>query len=294
MSCNNDSIKKIWGEGLPIALMDFTQHSKWPARLLGLEQWAPPKRNKVQALREYEKETYQPQLNLLKNDPALCCYDALFRVVYPSITQMCCLMGKELRMMTPDKAFQVQLLCMESVVKSVVDGCPLVDFGAGNGRNLMGLATRLESSSLFGLDMMPSALRVMKLMAARLGINLKVGKCDFHSKKLTEVAIPEQSVLMTSYATCFVSFDYHVFMEAIKNLKFKLIANFEPIYDFMDNTLMGQMQKSYMIKNAYNVDFFSKLFADPLVEIQSVEKNIFGTNPLLPMSSVVWKFRGHQ
>ena len=54
---------------------------------------------------------------------------------------------------------------------------------------------------------------------------------------------------------------------------------------------MGVMQKSYMLKNLYNMDFFTQLFADPQVEIKVIEKNIFGVNPLLPMSAVVWKFR---
>lgn len=291
MSCSHDSLDKLWSEGSPVALMNFSLHSKWPARLLGLEQWIPPKRNKVQAVREYEQETYLPQLKLLQDNPKLSSYSALFREVYPSITQMCCLKGKELRAMSPDKAFQLQLQFMEPIVKSVVSDCALVEFGAGNGRNLMGLANVLESTSLLGLDMMPSALHVMKLMAARLGNKLKVGKCNLRSKSLTRMAIPDQSVLMTSYATYFVKFDYKIFVDAIRRLRFKEIIHFEPVYEFMDDTLMGTMQKSYMLKNHYNVDYFAQLFADPLVEIKTIEKNIFGVNPLLPMSAVVWKFR---
>lgn len=291
MSCSSDSIEKIWSEGSTVALSDFSRHSKWPARLLGLEQWISPKRNKVQAFREYEQETYLPQLKLLQDNPELTSYNALFREVYPSITQMCCLKGNELRSMSPDKAFQLQLQFMEPIVKKVVTGCALVEFGAGNGRNLMGLANVLEATALLGFDMMPSALRVMQLMAARLGKKLKVGKCNLRSKHLTEMAIPEQSVLMTSYATYFVKFDYKTFIDAIRKLKFKEIIHFEPVYEFMDDTLMGTMQKSYMLKNHYNVDYFAQLFADPLVEIKTIEKNIFGVNPLLPMSAVVWKFR---
>ncbi len=92
------------------------------------------------------------------------------------------------------------------------------------------------------------------------------------------------------------------YMHKIKNSLFNnlkktkpiLIINFEPLFEIHDKrSVHGNLCKNYIIKNGYCINHYSlmkKLTNEKKIKIIEFEKNIFGSNPLLPLSKIIWKF----
>ena len=81
----------------------------------------------------------------------------------------------------------------------------------------------------------------------------------------------------------------------LKKRKPILVINFEPLFEIHDErTTHGNLCKNYILKNGYCINHYSlmqKMVKQKKIEIIKFEKNIFGSNPILPLSKIIWKFK---
>lgn len=280
-----------WQAGTPVLLEHLTKYSQWPSRLIGLESWKPPRRNKKEALREYEKETYLPQRSFLEQDTTIKDYGKLFAYLYPHILNQCCVRNNELRLLSPADAFQICIDWVTKIIQQFLPASAIVELGAGNGRNIVSLKKRFPNIDMYGFDLMPSAKAVMNIMAKRSSVSVRAGHCDFLSKYIVKSNIPPNAILLTVFSTYYVHFDYIKWMQALKRLHPKFIIHVEPVFSSFDSSLLGLLQKKYMLINKYNTTYFEQLENDTNITICHKENQVFGTNPLIPITPVVWKFK---
>ena len=84
------------------------------------------------------------------------------------------------------------------------------------------------------------------------------------------------------------------FVDYIGRIKPRYCIHFEPCYEYQDgSTVHGLLCKKYIEVNDYNrnlVQVLQQAQQAGKIRIIEVQKNIFGNNPLLPISAVVWQF----
>jgi hypothetical protein len=68
------------------------------------------------------------------------------------------------------------------------------------------------------------------------------------------------------------------------------VVHFEPIYERQDRSLIGLLRRRYCELNDYNRDLLDLIRAEPCHRLHSVERNVFGLNPLNVTSVIEWGF----
>jgi hypothetical protein len=132
----------------------------------------------------------------------------------------------------------------------------------------------------------------MNLLAASAGIRLETGHCDLNDLKLEGFQIPENAVFMTSWAMAYVKgFSVDTLHEIIRH-KPMVVVHFEPIYEHWNSeSLLHKLWQRYCQINDYNQSLLSalkKFESDGLIRIIEEKPNLFGGNPLAPISMVKW------
>lgn len=122
----------------------------------------------------------------------------------------------------------------------------------------------------------------------------KIFKCNFLDKQLIE-PIPKNSIIFTSYALHYMPMLKKDFYLYFKKAHPKIIIHFEPLFEAHDESKVhGKMCKNYIRYNDYcrnQLSIFKNLENENKIKILYLKKNIFGSNPLLPISILAWKFK---
>lgn len=173
----------------------------------------------------------------------------------------------------------------------------LVEFGAGYGGVFFAAAraVRAWSPALYALEFSRSGRELIGRIAAAERVNVTVDACDLAAPVMTPVAIPEGAVIFTCFAAHYVPVMSAAFVGALRAFRPKAVVHFEPlVYPEQEYTMLGILRRRYLQANDYNRNMLEVLTAaerEGVIRIESIDRDWFGLNPLLPASRIVWTTR---
>ena len=68
MNKHDAEVQKIINNAQEVSLNDLPKYSPWPSRMIGLSKWERGERTPKDVEREYEKEKYQPVLEIVSKN----------------------------------------------------------------------------------------------------------------------------------------------------------------------------------------------------------------------------------
>ena len=284
-------------EGSRCSLNDLPKFSGWPARLLGVRPWQRSARTPEENFREYEGEKWGPLLRRVREAEGGVGLDEVDAWVFGSLSPVAVALGDELQVMPPLAAHRSYRELVALVLARYWPATALVELGCGYGAVVLDLARRpaFRGVDVIAGEYTASGVELTGLLARAQGTQVRVGTCDFLSPKVTELPIPEGSLVFTSYATHYAPVLPEGFVAALARRRPKAVVHFEPCHEHCDeSSLLGLLRKRYVEVNDYNrnlVTLLRQQQAAGRVRIIEERPAVFGSNPLLPASVVAWEPR---
>lgn len=181
------------------------------------------------------------------------------------------------------------------ILKEYLPASALVELGAGYGSVIVDMARRPKFAGIpmFGLELTPAGIQLIKHMSAAEDVNVTAGECDLLARTVTDVPIPSGSVIFTSYAAYYEPRLEKSFLKGLAALRPKAVVLIEPCYEHCDDsTLLGLLRRRYIEVNDCNTNLATLLHEEweaGSVKILDERKAVFGPNPLLAASVIVWE-----
>jgi hypothetical protein len=280
-----------------IQLDDLPLYSPWPARIIGIENWQTRVKTPQEITREYEYEKWGPLLQKAKNYSGTLTLEKIDEWVLheenPSVSHI------------NDKLIRISILeshkyyvnLIEKMITPYLPSSALVELGAGYGTIILALA---KMKSFYGMKVMageytPSGIELLKIIGTSENLSIKTGRCDFNQFPITDLNIPKNAIIFTSFATPYVRELKDSFIESLLSYEPKIVIHFEPCYEHCDEKkLIGLMRKKYIEINDYNrnlVTILKKYQANKKLKIIQEDPMVYGDNPYLLASQIVWEAR---
>ncbi|MBS0289671.1 MAG: class I SAM-dependent methyltransferase [Proteobacteria bacterium] len=301
----------------PISFLNLENYSPWPRRILGLEKWQVPVRDKSKILTEYDNDTYKLALNLWeehfgKRDTVrpLQFYHQLDKLKAKQILENKQIYGaaenaqlisiKEDLFITDYKtACTLHYLTIANILSDILEENNIdqvFEPGCGNGINLFYLLERVNLKLAIGGEISPNAVALGNKIATKCNMAVQFQAFDYHNEKdlISACALLEGNyILFTCHSIEQVSLNDSHFIDNILRLKNppKLVVHLEPVLDHDDVHLHSALAIKYSTINGYNQDLLSTLQnydAQGKIKIKRFEKRIFGINAFNPTSLLVW------
>jgi hypothetical protein len=168
-----------------------------------------------------------------------------------------------------------------------------VELGAGFGSKMLRLAVMDEFRfmRLIAGELTTSGCDLLRLCAASEGIEIEVGMVDLGPHPHYEIDIPKGALIFTSFALHYWPESSTESWEVLASLDPVGVAHFEPCYELLSPSHpLESASRSYIENHAYTRDIFSSLalFCRNQHSTLTISPNVFGENPLLPASALVW------
>lgn len=275
-----------------VSLNDLAKYSHWVRDIILNENLAIREKTRSEVNREFNVEKWGALLRNINNmHPSL---DNLLKLSYSNESLVPVWMKDRIILMSGSEAFSYQLSLISKTIETYFSGNPLVDLGAGSGSIILSLAKgSFSKSNLVACEYTESGRELIKTIAKAEGINITVAECDFKSQDIVNIELPKDSVVFTSYSVHYVRKYQMDFIQSMKRLRPNVVINFEPCYEFYDDsTIMGLLRRKYTQVNDYNTNYVTVLKeaeSNKEIRILDIQANVFGSNPLLPMSIIVWQ-----
>ena len=195
---------------------------------------------------------------------------------------------------TGKNIFDSQLEVYEKTLRPYLKGAScMVEMGAGYGSKILNLSKKpgFDNVPIFAFEFTRNGCKSIKMLAERMSKVINVGACNFQDLSIDDVSFPTGGVVFTSYALHYIPLLTNGFIDFFLKFKPKVIVNFEPCYEHHPNTDYGLMCRRYIELNDYNLNIGSVLEhkSNSGTILLDIEKNIFGSNPFLPISILKWK-----
>lgn len=280
-------------EPLKIPLNELPSWSPWPARIVGLEHWSVPNRNLDKIKAEYNDDKYRMLLDWVEKQEGPVSFADAERALMQMLKlspdkQVCISRRQELFVTTVKEAFRNQFDALRSQLDLAINGCQsLVELGCGAGFNLWYLRQAFSHLEFSGGDFSLNAVAI----ARRLGQNVvQFNFCDAGTYSLIERS-REPVAILTSHALEQLP-SAAPFLENLTRYRQRIrtVINFEPVRELHAKNLLGLLRFRYTEINDYNRDLLSVL-RSAAVEIDRVDYDVIGVNPLNPTSAIQWHFR---
>jgi len=271
------------------------QYSPWPARLLGVDPWKGRKKIASELMREFEDEKWGPLWAAVSSSGRRVGIEDVEKIVFDDGKEIMCWAQNRLQLMSTKDARTMQLALIASTLKTVQPCASVVEIGAGYGQIILNLAKDpdFENADLMAAEYTQSGVKLMDHLVGSKNIKLTTAHCDLSATPIIDMEIPEGSILFTSYAAHYVPAYTSAVIDRLSALKPAMVVHFEPVYEHCDGaTLLGLMQKRYIQTNDYNQNLLSIIHGERdkgKIEVTIEERQVFGMNPLLPMSIVAWR-----
>ena len=280
-----------------ISLNELPKYSHWINRILGVEEFKVKNKNPKEVMREYNTEKWADVLQYLKNHPSITIDDFEKYIFKENIVSF--QKDKDFFINSSFNSHTYQLELYLKNMTSYIDGCEsIVELGAGYGSIILNLMKKIQQKNLnyFAGEYTENGLKTLKILADNSDLKLEIGKCDFYSLTLDEVFnMSSKPLVFTSYSLMYVPLLNDSLIDYIYQLHPQYCIHFEPCYEhYAVDELHGIMCRRYIELNDYNTNLVSilkKAEQQGKIEIIKEDKNIFGNNPLLPISIVAWRFR---
>lgn len=276
------------------SLNDLPRFSPWPARLLGIEPWEQKYKIPEEITREYNCEKWGSLLNKVRRSKKEVSLEDVERWVLGDTPVSFCSVGDGFELMSTIKASQRHTELMENTIESYLPSTALVELGAGYGNIILGLAKKepFKKMSLLAGEYTASGVELITQLAQVQQIQIQAEHCDFFSDSILDFAIPENAIIFTSFAAHYVPKLSNNFIKSLSKFHPKAVIHVEPCYEHFDClTLLGLMRRRYMEVNDYNTNLVTLLHNQQdkgLIKILEERPAVFGMNPLLPASLLVW------
>jgi hypothetical protein len=274
---------------------DLPLYSPWPARLLGLEQWSRRSRTREEIDREFEKEKWGGLLRFaLRPGPPLTLEAADAWVQGPD-TPILCSEGEELVESTASAAHNRYRDLVAEVVARHLPASAVAELGAGYGSIVVDLARRpaFRNVPMFAADISMSGCQVIEMLALTEGLEISTGPCDFVTLPITRLDIPPGAVIYTSHAAQSIPRLMPTFIDGLASLNPSAVIHVEPCYEHSrGKTLLGLLRRRYIEMNDYNTNLITVLHEQRergTIDIVEERPAVFGSNPLLAASVIVWR-----
>ena len=274
---------------------DLPRFSPWPARLLGLAEWQQRKKTSTEVTREFDREKWGNLLDRYRATGGKAAIDVVEAWMLESSAPSLCTIGERFELLTASHAFRRHYEVVAQVLHDLLPANSIVDLGAGFGSVIVRLALdpRFQGTPLYAAEFTNSGIELMKQLGTSAGINLRVGHCDLSSESLTDLPVPEGSIVFTCMAAHYVPQIEGKFVNAFREFRPKAVVHFEPCYEHCDpQTLTGLLRRRYIELNDYNRNLVSVLqqhAAAGAIRIRKEVPAVVGVNPLLPISILVWE-----
>lgn len=278
-----------------VTLNDLPRYSHWPARLMGIDKWEQRKKNPKEINREYEHEKWGPLLERVKQTGGKVTIDEVNEWQLDCLSDMLCAKGLHaLDILGPAEAYLCYMELVENTLRKYLPATALVELGAGYGSIILPLAKKhpFSGTNIIAGEYTKSGAQLIKTLAKNENLKVSSGRCDFNTEPLTDLSIPEGALFYTSYAICYVPTLDNNHIDRLRSYKPSVVVHFEPCYEHHDPaTLLGLMRRRYIEVNDYNINLVSILNQQQKankIKIIAEQSSVFGNNPFLPISIIVW------
>ncbi len=279
-----------------ISVDELPQWSAWPARLLGQSQWEPRRRTLQLVTREYDIEKYGVWLKYwrdreTKPTPREIRLQEFINVAEP----MCVWRNGGLRSSSiSDAMAATQDLLVRTLKRHIGSAKSVLELGAGYGYNLWVLAQEFPSVSLHGGEYSNTGVSLGSALYSETSTRIKLSHFNFLDPKTYALIrdLPPPILLFTCHALEQLP-SSQAFHDVVGQYRERIerVIHFEPLFQCFDaSRLLGLLWRRYSHLNDYNRDLLSQLQARNNVRILRLDANVFGINPLNPMSVVEWTF----
>ena len=277
-----------------ISLDEIAEYSAWPSRLLSLDSFATRYKSPAEVTREFGDEKWGCLFDAFKErsvfslediesaeqdlDQEIPCYDDYLGFYLTRVK----------------RANIQQIKIYESVLSRYADSSNgLVELGAGYGSKIIRLSNLsvMKDLPLVAAEYTQSGCNLLSLLAQKTGKSIEVGRCDFNELDVSGIDIPENSIIFTSYSVHYVPELKAKFVDFLNKFKPRVVVHFEPCYEYFEpSSLHGLMCKRYMDINGYTKNIASTIVdgCDRIGALVKIQKNVFGSNPFLPLSVIEW------
>jgi hypothetical protein len=277
---------------------DLPLYSNWPAKLLGLEPCPMRKKTSKQVSREFEEEKWGALLKWVKSQNRPLSISELNEYHFLGSNNTLCYEDGKFKPSTIEQSQSKYISIIEDTIKNYLPASAIVEFGAGYGNIILNLIERKYFGDIKFIagELTNSGKEIIDLLHNNKHINLDVGICDFSKPSLTELTIPENAIIFTSYACHYIPKYQPSFIEAFRQFKPRVVIHLEPFYEHCDDsTLLGLMRRRYIEVNDYNTNLLSILKdqeVNGIIKIVQEKPNDYGFHPLLVNSICAWNFVG--
>ena len=180
-------------------------------------------------------------------------------------------------------------LYQKTLLKHIQGASCLVELGAGFGAKIFKLSQKKEFKNipLKAGEYTNAGIKLIKLIGRNINVDVEVGYCDFNKMVLKDLEIPENAVIFTSYAACYVPKLSDKFSKFFESYNPKAVIFFEPCYEaHPKNTVYGSLCRFYIEKCDYTRNLIKVLTIGEKNNFFKLKicKNVIGSNPLLPIS----------
>jgi hypothetical protein len=276
-----------------ISLDDLPLHSKWPKRLLGIDDFRKRSKNKSELLREYETEKWGPLYQAVLGDPSIASPEEVLPRFFAGNPTIPCLIRGEMGTTNCLRADQAQVELLSAVFSSMTNVSNVFELGSGFGSTTLQLARKPWASGVHfsGGELAPSGVALGNLLSSRMQVSARFSEFNFLDSG-SYALIPEGAVIFSCMSLVSISLLGQGVMESILNRKPSAVVFMESLYPpETDASLLHLMVRRYIDLNDYNRDLFALLEsnrAQGKLKIDFFERDVFGFNPLLPSSLAVW------
>jgi hypothetical protein len=274
---------------------DLPRFSPWPALLLGSEPCLKRYKTPEEVTREYEYDKWGPLLNKVQMAEKIISLEEVDNWIFEDLQPSLCWIKNRLELLSPHDAHRQYLSLVCDTLKPFMPATSLVELGAGYGSVIIALAqfSDFAGTPIIAGEYTTSGMQLLKYLARSQNLAIEVGHCDFASAQVFNFVIPRNSVIFTSYAAAYVSKLSANFIKCLCKCKPNFVIHFEPCYEHCDqNTLLGLMRRRYIEVNDYNTNLIKLLHEqqeEGNIKIIKEEPTVFGNNPLLSVSAIIWK-----
>lgn len=277
-----------------ITLNDLPQYSPdWVKRLLGFEKWAVRQKNEAEVIREFEIEKWGVLLKKIKEIQGIT-LEKVENLHASLATEHAFFDSGEFLVGSRREIEGRHLdLLADGIRPHLAGASALVELGAGYGSRILALSERKEFSGLklYAYEFTESGQELTRVLARAMNKDIEVGYCDFRKLKIKGASIPEDAVIFTSYAVHYVPELSMGFVGFLAQSRPRAIVHFEPCYEhYATDSLHGMMCRRYAELNDYTRNLVTVLEAAHDREEIAIRmrRNIFGSNPFLPISVIEW------
>lgn len=271
-----------------IELKYLPEYSPWIAHLLGLTDFKVQTRDLTKIEAEYNKDKYAKLLAYYKNHRDLTMKDIKdFSLQHYASNEICVSRDNKLFLANPDEFQQLEDSIFLDTFTELIDKTDaVVELGCGYGYNLMALKAKWPTMTYVGGEYSTNAIELANML---FGANI-VKYFNFYDAEwpLLE-AVRGHIIVFTKHAIEQLPSARETLATLAKYRgRVSDIVHFEPVYELIDNAMLGLLRQSYTHLNDYNRDLLT-VIREIGGDIQQIYYDLCGRNPLNPTSLIHWR-----